>query len=92
MRLSGYEIDEKIGKIIKKFNIEHLLDKNYNLLSGGQKKIVELALIMLKEPTILLLDEPTNHLDINQVEWLEDYLKSYNGTVNKGRTNPTFKR
>ena len=81
MRLSGYEIDEKIGKIIKKFNIEHLLDKNYNLLSGGQKKIVELALIMLKEPTILLLDEPTNHLDINQVEWLEDYLKNYNGTV-----------
>ena len=81
MRLSGYEIDEKIGKIIKKFNIEHLLDKNYNLLSGGQKKIVEFALIMLKEPTILLLDEPTNHLDINQVEWLEDYLKNYNGTV-----------
>lgn len=81
IKLAGYEIDERIGRIIKKFNIEHLLNKNFNVLSGGQKKIVELALIMLKEPTILLLDEPTNHLDINQVEWLEDYLKNYNGTV-----------
>lgn len=65
IKLAGYEIDERIGRIIKKFNIEHLLNKNFNVLSGGQKKIVELALIMLKEPTILLLDEPTNHLDIN---------------------------
>ena len=79
--LGGYEINSKINKIINGFKIEHLLNNNYNTLSGGEKRIVLLAYLMIQEPDILLLDEPTNHLDIDTLEWFEDYLKKYKGTV-----------
>jgi len=79
--LGGYEVDEKIGKIVNGFKIGHLLDINYNHLSGGEKRIVSFASLMINNPDILLLDEPTNHLDIETLEWLESYLKGYNGTV-----------
>lgn len=77
----GYEIEERIGKIVKGFNIENLLNKKYNNLSGGEKRIVTFASIMVNNPDILLLDEPTNHLDIDTLEWLEQYLKKYKGTI-----------
>ena len=79
--LGGYEISEKIGKIVNGFKINHLLDINYNNLSGGEKRIVSFAGLMINNPDILLLDEPTNHLDIDTLEWLEKYLKSYKGTI-----------
>ena len=69
MNLGDYEINEKISKIVKGFKIEHLLDSNYNTLSGGEKRIVSFAALMIKNPEILLLDEPTNHLDIDTLEW-----------------------
>ncbi len=81
MNLGGYEINERIGKIVKGFKIEHLLDSSYNTLSGGEKRIVSFAALMIKNPDILLLDEPTNHLDIDTLEWLEKFLKSYKGTI-----------
>ena len=77
----GYQISENINKIIKLFKLENLLDSNTDTLSGGEKTIVSLALLIIKKPDILLLDEPTNHLDINALEWLENYLKSYKGTI-----------
>ena len=79
--LGGYEVDSLIGKIIGGFKIDNLLDKSYNVLSGGEKRIVYLAKIMISSPDILLLDEPTNHLDIDTLSWFEDYLNKYPGTV-----------
>lgn len=49
--------------------------------SGGWRMRIELAKILLKRPDVFLLDEPTNHLDIESIQWLEDFLKSYNGAV-----------
>ena len=77
----GYAVHKKLGKVIKGFKIEHLLNMNYNNLSGGEKRIVSLASLILEEPDILLLDEPTNHLDIDTLEWFEDYLKGIKKTV-----------
>lgn len=78
----GYSLKEKIEKIRNGFKITNeLLDREYNKLSGGEKTLINLASIILSNPDILLLDEPTNHLDIDTLEWFEEYLSSYNGTV-----------
>ena len=81
MNLGGYEINTLIEKISHGLNISNLMDKDFSILSGGEKKRVLLAAIIIRKPTILILDEPTNHLDINTLEWLEDYLIKYNGTI-----------
>lgn len=78
----GYELKSKIDKIKSGFKLsEVLLNTPYNNLSGGEKTIVNLASLILSNPSILLLDEPTNHLDIDTLEWFEDYLNTYKGTV-----------
>ncbi len=79
--MGGYELEEKIGKILNGFKIEHLQDSYYDTLSGGEKRLVLFASLMIKNPDILLLDEPTNHLDIDTIEWLEKYLLNYKGTI-----------
>ena len=72
----------------KKFKIDIITEAlNINLksklidLSGGQLRKVGLAKTLINEPDILLLDEPTNHLDLEVIEWLENYLNKYNGTI-----------
>jgi ATP-binding cassette ChvD family protein len=56
-------------------------DQKISLLSGGEKRRVALCRLMIQEPDILLLDEPTNHLDAESVQWLEQHLQQYKGTV-----------
>jgi ATP-binding cassette subfamily F protein 3 len=78
----GYEKDEKLSKVCTglKFN-ESFLNRDFDLLSGGEKTTVALGNLLIHNPNILLLDEPTNHLDMESIEWLEGYLKSYKGIV-----------
>ncbi len=56
-------------------------DRSTSEFSGGWRMRIELAKLLLRRPSIFLLDEPTNHLDIESIQWLEEYLKSYNGAV-----------
>lgn len=81
MTIGGYEVNSKIEKIISGFKVEHLIDKKYESLSGGEKTIINLMNILLQEPDILLLDEPTNHLDIETLEWLENFISNFKKTV-----------
>lgn len=78
----GYNTEEKLSKICTGLKLdENFLNKEFNLLSGGEKTTVVLGKLLIDNPDILLLDEPTNHLDMESIEWLEAYLKSYNGIV-----------
>ena len=80
--IGGYETQEKFSKMCSRFNInERMLKQNYNDLSGGEKTKINLAKLLLKSPDILLLDEPTNHLDIESLNFLEELVTNYNGTV-----------
>ncbi|MFZ5965982.1 MAG: ribosomal protection-like ABC-F family protein [Bacillota bacterium] len=81
-RMDGYSIEEKVNRICGGLKISNQFQNRYfNTLSGGEKTTVLLGKILLQSPDILLLDEPTNHLDIDSVEWLEDFIKNYKGTV-----------
>lgn len=81
LEIEDYDLTKRLGKIIKMFNLDSELSKPFNKLSGGEKRIVSLANILIANPDILLLDEPTNHLDIRTIESIESYLSKYSGTV-----------
>lgn len=78
--LQAWGFENKAHEILGKLGI-HDLDKQIRHLSGGQKKRVSLAKLLVEEPDLLLLDEPTNHLDLDMIEWLENYLNALNKTV-----------
>ena len=78
----GYEMDVNTDKMCSGLGIpEEMRRQSFDSLSGGEKTRVNLARLLLEKTDILLLDEPTNHLDIHAVEWLEDYLLNFKGTV-----------
>ncbi|OUZ30845.1 ABC transporter ATP-binding protein [Enterococcus faecium] len=76
----AWTTDTNAKIILQKLGISEL-DKKISTLSGGQKKRVSLAQVLIDEPDLLLLDEPTNHLDYEAIEWLENYLKQYHGAL-----------
>lgn len=77
---NAWDYERRSKQILSKFNITNF-DHKVGSLSGGQKKRLSLALLILENADILLLDEPTNHLDIGMIEWLEKYLQQQKITL-----------
>ena len=78
----GYEADVELEKVCNGLNIPPAMrEQLFSMLSGGEKTRVNLARLLLEKTDILLLDEPTNHLDMKSVEWLEEYILKFKGTV-----------
>ena len=73
--LNAWEYETNIKEILSRLELNDLTQV-INTLSGGQKKRVALALVLINKPDLVIMDEPTNHLDIDMIEWLEHYLQS----------------
>ena len=81
-RLGGYETDVAVNRVANGLQIGAAMRAQaFESLSGGEQTRLNLARLILEDTEILLLDEPTNHLDLHAVEWLEDYLLHFHGTV-----------
>ena len=79
---NGYEYEELAEEILKKFNFpENEWSRKVKSLSGGEKTRLALAKIALQKPNLLVLDEPTNHLDLETIDWLENFLVSWDGAI-----------
>ena len=78
----GYDMDVEVDKICNGLGITpQQRSQDFASLSGGEKTRMNLARLLLEKTDILLLDEPTNHLDLHSVEWLEEYIRGFKGTV-----------
>src|SRR5690606_15895652 len=71
--LNAWDYDSKVQEVTGKLGVPDM-DKRFGELSGGQKKRIFLAQLLLNEPDLIIMDEPTNHLDLSAIEWLEHYL------------------
>ncbi|MHC9509696.1 ATP-binding cassette ATPase Uup [Kangiella sp. M94] len=77
--INGWAMDQKVETVINRLSLD--AEKSFDELSGGMKRRVLLAKALVEQPDILLLDEPTNHLDVESIEWLEYFLKAYEGSL-----------
>lgn len=78
--LNAWDVEVKVNQILSVLKLSDTKQK-ISTLSGGQKKRVALAKVLIAEPDFLILDEPTNHLDLDMIEWLEDYLTKSQSTI-----------
>jgi ATP-binding cassette subfamily F protein uup len=78
--LNAWDYESKVHEVIEKLGVPDI-DKKFSELSGGQKKRIFLAQLLLLEPDLIIMDEPTNHLDLSAIEWLENYLSGQNITL-----------
>lgn len=79
-REDAWSAESDVKTILNQLHLEQL-DVAIKTLSGGQKKRVGLAQVLIQAPDLLVLDEPTNHLDFDSINWLQDYLVSYRGAL-----------
>ncbi len=79
-RLKAWDFESQIKEILFKLNITDL-EQKVGTLSGGQRKRIALAKLLVEDPEFIIMDEPTNHLDIEMIEWLEEYLSGPNVTL-----------
>ncbi|MFT9097868.1 ABC-F family ATP-binding cassette domain-containing protein [Liquorilactobacillus sp.] len=79
-REDAWSAESDVKTILNQLHLEQL-DVAIKILSGGQKKRVGLAQVLIQAPDLLVLDEPTNHLDFDSINWLQDYLVSYRGAL-----------
>ena len=79
-RLAAWDIEARIKEVLSKLNVDRF-DQRIDTLSGGQRKRVALAKLIIDEPDLIIMDEPTNHLDLDMIEWLEEWLQRPNLTL-----------
>jgi ATP-binding cassette subfamily F protein uup len=78
--LKAWDYEAKVHEVIDRLGVPDI-DKKFGELSGGQRKRIFLAQVLLMEPDLIIMDEPTNHLDLTAIEWLENYLSGQNITL-----------
>lgn len=79
-QLEAWDYEVKVKTILSKLKLDEL-KQEISVLSGGQKKRLSLAKILIEQPDFLILDEPTNHLDLSMIEWLQEFLTKENVTL-----------
>ncbi|MGM9858689.1 MAG: ABC-F family ATP-binding cassette domain-containing protein [Bacilli bacterium] len=81
-RLGGYDYNYRIEMMLFKFGFsKEVIDRPIKSFSGGERTKMAFIKLLLLKPDLLILDEPTNHLDVSTIDWLEQYLKCYNGAI-----------
>ena len=78
--LRAWDMEARIKEVLSKLNVDRF-EQRISTLSGGQRKRVALAKLIIDEPDLIVMDEPTNHLDLDMIEWLEEWLQSTNLTL-----------